>query len=99
MNKTDQTKSIDQANDLKKLINEVNDKQSSNLQKVDDDQMPIIDVLNLPPRNEVHENNNSRMHLAITKPFLRFSLVVLFIAGFIITLFYFGEIDFFDLFK
>lgn len=76
----------DQATQLKKLFEEV--------QQVDNETQPItekvqddsffereMDVLNLPPRKEVHSRNPSRAKLKLNAPFIRFIFVVIILIG------------------
>lgn len=70
-----------QAEHLKQIFDELqqNAKKSgepSNEKGADDHSIPKIDVLNLPPRKEVHGDNNARTRLSISGPFLRFLSVI-----------------------
>lgn len=79
----------DQAEQLKKIFDELQQHEnksealSNDHQHTKDYSMPKIDVLNLPPRKEVHGNNKERTHLSISKPFLRFLSVIILIVAII----------------
>lgn len=93
----------DQAEQLKKLLAEVDQKEEEQLvhdnenQEIDkvaasDPLIPKIDVLNLPPRKEIHGNGKNRTRLKIGRPFLRFLVVTLiFILVVISAYIYWGE--------
>lgn len=77
-----------QAEQLQKIFDElqqntVESEEISNEPAVDDDSMPKIDVLNLPPRKEVHSNENVRIRFSISRPFLRFLTVIILIVAII----------------
>lgn len=81
----------DQAEHLKQLFHEVQQSEkaeesvSKELTANDTESEHLkIDVLNLPPRKEVHKDHDSRMRLKLSKPFLRFISVVIIL--FIITI-------------
>jgi len=87
-------KESDQANELKKLLSDVTRQESSNDPTLAEsetlntlDETKKIDVLNLPPRKEIHGGKASRMKIKITKPYIRLIVVVsliiiLFASGF-----------------
>ena len=72
----------DQAEQLKQLFDELQEHavksgESSNIeQQAEAYTQPKIDVLNLPPRKEVH-SNHGRTRLTISRPFLRLLIVIL----------------------
>lgn len=74
----------DQAEQLKQIFDELqqnavkSDELSNDEQYEEDYTIPKIDVLNLPPRKEVH-SNHGRARLSISRPFLRFLFVILLI--------------------
>ncbi|GIO22598.1 hypothetical protein [Oceanobacillus sp. J11TS1] len=85
-------KQNDQAEELRQAIqdvtknNEESELASSEEDKQKDDSSPEIDILNLPPRNEVHKDT-SKMRFKINLSLLRFIFMVvllLALAGLII---------------
>ncbi|RDW22024.1 hypothetical protein [Oceanobacillus chungangensis] len=94
-NETDIRK--DQAEDLRYLVEEIEDNK-----EMENDTSAIleeatekreIDILNLPPRRDVHITNN-RTRLRISKPFFRITIVVIILILILIVSYYF--IDNFD---
>ncbi|GGA61093.1 hypothetical protein [Ornithinibacillus halotolerans] len=51
---------------------------------------PEINVLNLPPRREVHSQNNQKVHFKISKPFIRLAFVIILLAVVLGISFYFN---------
>lgn len=88
----------DQAEELRSILNEVNQQQieenlaqpENNQSNFDADSFHDISVLNLPPRKEVHGDKKKRTHFKITKPFIRLAIVVLLLAVLVI-LFILGD--------
>lgn len=76
------TKYKDQAEHLKKLFNEVQQSESKEVKKgkpplnPEHSQDVKVDVLNLPPRKEVHGKSLDRARLKFRKPLLRFLTVI-----------------------
>ncbi len=74
----------DQAEQLKQIFDELqqnetkSDGLSNDEQYKDDYSIPKIDVLNLPPRKEVH-SKNVRTRISISRPFLRLLSVIILI--------------------
>ncbi|HLQ71504.1 MAG TPA: hypothetical protein VK142_06850 [Bacillota bacterium] len=78
--------------ELEKLLSEVVPKESSNDGQAEEpekeaDTTQKIDVLNLPPRKEVHGGKAKRMKIKVTKPYFRliivvFLIIILFAGGF-----------------
>lgn len=71
-----------QAEQLKQIFNElqqhtIDSNDTSNELDENDHLIPKIDVLNLPPRKEVHSNQSTRTRLSISRPFLRFLSVIM----------------------
>src|SRR5690625_219297 len=88
----------DQAEQLKQIFDELqqNKVKSDELPNVnrqtDNDSIPKIDVLNLPPRKEVHDHNKVRTRLSMSRPFLRFlSVIILIVAIILSAYFIWGE--------
>jgi hypothetical protein len=84
------TERTNQAEQLKKIFDELqqgenNPDELMNDQFSETDSIPKIDVLNLPPRKEIHGNKKSRIRLSMSKPFLRLLsvifLIILIICG------------------
>ena len=77
----DSSKNVGQAAQLQQLFSELQHNEIA--QRSDQDELYIepkqlrkIDVLNLPPRTEVHSKNNNRTHLKLGRPFMRLLIVV-----------------------
>lgn len=52
-----------------------------------------VDVLNLPPRKEVHSKNKQRTHIKMSKPLLRFLFVFILLLGVLIGVYFvWGEL-------
>src|SRR5699024_2925939 len=71
-------KTNQQAASLEELFNEIqqdSDQEQTEKQLPEKQLMPKIDVLNLPPRKEVHGGNNNRMIFKVGKPLGRLLLV------------------------
>lgn len=86
MNKNDTNEKNDQTDHLKQLFNEVNSNHANPLKASKDEEIKI-DILNLPPRNEVHKNNKNGMRMTISKPFLRLSFVITVLIVLIVAIF------------
>lgn len=85
----------DQATELRKLISEVEThdvKKTANEERDRENDRPI-DVLDLPPRKEVHSKNRSRMHLKLSNSILRLITVFIFVIAVIIGVIYLFEND------
>lgn len=52
-----------------------------------------LDLLNLPPRSEVHQKNKSRYSFTFINPFTRLLFVIIVVIGMIALLLYFDIID------
>ncbi|WP_404452875.1 hypothetical protein LG329_01780 [Virgibacillus necropolis] len=94
----------DQANELRKLFNEVQGNETSILpventdEKIEDDDYVSenasisgtrnIDILNLPPRREVHGNKKKRTQIKVSRPFVRLSVVIIAIIAIILAIYY-----------
>ncbi|KKE79320.1 hypothetical protein NSA56_08130 [Oceanobacillus caeni] len=74
----------DQASELRNLLDGIENEKES---KEEDPQKAKIDVLNLPPRKEIH-TNKGRTHFKFDKPFIRFITVIIF-ATIIVAVYYF----------
>ncbi|MGY0691801.1 hypothetical protein ACW2QC_03280 [Virgibacillus sp. FSP13] len=88
----------DQATELRKLVNEVQEGQAntsfdnhSSAEESTDDLEQIdwgVDILNLPPRKEVHAKDDQRTHMKISRPFIRLLLVIIITLGILVGLYY-----------
>lgn len=78
----------DQADELKRILSEIDQQEKNRLrnqvsnlleEEIDNPKATTqkIDILELPPRKEVHGKYNSVTRLRIEQPFLRFLIVVL----------------------
>ncbi|MFC4022914.1 hypothetical protein ACFOUV_03685 [Oceanobacillus longus] len=94
--KINSDESKDQANDLRSLIQEVENEHEkkpdeslvSNKHTVEKRE---VDILNLPPRKEIH-SVNQRTRFKISKPLFRLLLVILLlIIIFIVASYFFGD--------
>ncbi|ASK63315.1 hypothetical protein CFK37_14700 [Virgibacillus phasianinus] len=50
-----------------------------------------IDILNLPPRKEVHGNRKNHTRIKISKPFVRFSVVIILLILVFLVVYYFWQ--------
>ncbi|SDQ53756.1 hypothetical protein SAMN05216232_2027 [Virgibacillus subterraneus] len=81
----------DQANELRKLFNEVQEESEQSV-PVDDgedegseteQEERDVDILNLPPRKEVHSTNNKRTRVKLSGASLRLVIVVVIFLAFL----------------
>lgn len=79
----------DEETDLKSLVNEIQQREKKRIEQ--EDRLPEepghirkIDVLNLPPRTEVHGKQKTRTHVKFSKPLLRLLIVIIILLGIII---------------
>lgn len=95
------TKQDDQAAELRKLFNEVQGISTNDLKEEQKPEAETkiesnesfesnrkIDILDLPPRKEVHSNSKNRTKLKMSRPFLRFSIFILILILVIFAVFY-----------
>lgn len=87
MEEKNSTTHQDQATGLKELFNEIQqgEAQQEELEKNEDTDVNLtathkIDVLNLPPRKEIHSNKKQRVRMRLTKPLIRLMFVTIIIA-------------------
>lgn len=67
----------DQAAKLQQLFLELNNQESKEKkEKITEEEMIEVDVLNLPPRSEVHQQTNLRLHMDVRRPVWRFVFVI-----------------------
>lgn len=83
---------VEETDELKALLAEV-----SKVQKPEkkENTQPIIDVLNLPPRTDVHKSKSTRMKIKIKSPVARFIFVLLIISVIIFLAYYYLGDDLF----
>lgn len=83
----------DQAIKLQQLFQEVNNQQSNEKKpKITEEELIEVDVLNLPPRSEVHQKTALRFEMNVHRPFWRFVFVIILLAVIISVVYYmFGE--------
>ncbi|MBP1949536.1 hypothetical protein [Virgibacillus litoralis] len=87
----------DQADELRKLFNEVQEESVQSVPVVDgvnedsetDQKERDVDILNLPPRKEVHSTNNKRTRVRLSGASLRLVIVVIIILVFLGGAYYF----------
>lgn len=82
-----------QALKLQQLFEEVNNQQPEETKEsTRETELIEIDVLNLPPRSEVHKKSKISWRLNFKRPFWRFLLVLLILIGVVIGVYImFGE--------
>ncbi|MBU5466290.1 hypothetical protein KQI49_05515 [Virgibacillus sp. MSJ-26] len=86
----------DQATELRKLISEVEAKDDvKNPTNEERKQEPRrqIDILDLPPRKEIHSKKKSRVHFKLNRSVLRLIVVFLLVAAVIVGVIYLFEND------
>lgn len=96
----------EQVDDLKELVDQVEKGESEsntagethlNDKTTKEAATKEIDVLDLPPRNEVHSNKKERVHLKISIPLIRLFIVILIILVVLGGLYYGWEAGVLDL--
>lgn len=83
----EEEKNIDQAKELKQLFEEVESNQGYQRSKKEDEQIKI-DILNLPPRKEVHNQKQFFLRINFNRAFMRFLFVIFLLAIIIYLLLY-----------
>lgn len=78
MLKSNEENNVNQADELKQLFEEIEREQSNHLHIYTDDE-PKIDILNLPPRKEVHNQEQKLLRIPLNKSLLRFLFVIILI--------------------
>lgn len=84
---------VEETDELKALLEEVS--KSDKQVKQTENEQPIIDVLNLPPRTEVHKSNSKKIKIKIKSPTVRFVFVLLIISIIIFLAYYYLGEDFY----
>lgn len=80
-----------QAEKLQQLFDEINNRPIEKKERKEnkkEEEYIEVDVLNLPPRKEVHTNPRTRLHFPFKKPIIRISIVCIFVIAILITLFF-----------
>lgn len=93
MNRSQSKNQNDQASELKKLLNDIDQNHYNHLQDQEQSQ-PKIDVLNLPPRKEVHKDRY-RFQLSMSKHAIRFFIVILCVISLAFLLYHIDVPDYF----
>ncbi|WP_026906581.1 hypothetical protein [Paucisalibacillus globulus] len=102
------TDSNDQAKELRELLQEVNNHNVEEKKPGFDNEQNLImndealnqeeydektmDVLNLPPRKEVHSQKKNRTHVKLSRPFIRLIIVVVLLLTVIGMLLFYGDL-------
>lgn len=87
------SKQEDQAEELRKLLNEVESIKDPEMNKsIESEEVQLeqreVDILNLPPRKEVHGNKKQHTHIKISLPFRRFILIIFLLIIILIGVYY-----------
>lgn len=80
---------------LRFLLDEVQQGEKDQVATIDETEAHKreVDVLNLPPRKEVHSKNKQRTHIKMSKPLLRFLFVFILLLGVLIGVYFvWGEL-------
>jgi len=101
------SESNDQAKELRELLQDVNNNSlkvndrsnnqqdyvmEENLENQVTTEEKMVNVLNLPPRKEIHSQKKNRTHLKISKPFLRLFFVLLLLLIVLWLLLFYGDV-------
>lgn len=102
-------KNEDQAAELRKLVDQIQDEKlpaeetdlnkQADMEQTDKTEDREIDVLNLPPRKEVHSKNNKFAHIKISGPLVRLLVVLLLILAVLTGLYFVWGEELFNLFE
>lgn len=90
MNEQNKNNKDDQVTDLRKLIDEVQQSESiqekhESLLAEESNQIRKIDILNLPPRKEIHSKQQKKLiRIKLSKPLLRLLMVMIILLAVII---------------
>lgn len=77
---TEHNPTRDQAKQLRRKVQEINEAESNTMEQVPDSiQEMDTDILNLPPRKEIHQQKKQTTRLKISNPTQRFLFIVFFI--------------------
>lgn len=76
----------DQAELLRKQMEAINDheQETQEIELITDQYNDDIDVLNLPPRRQVHDDKKAKLQLKINVAFVRFIAILIFIIAILI---------------
>jgi hypothetical protein len=85
----------DQAKELRSILNELHSQSDDNsderIEVEHEDEQKEINVLDLPPRKEVHGQKKRRAHVKLSKPLIRLVVVAVLLIIILIMLLYFGD--------
>ena len=87
-----------QAAKLKELFEEVTrEEQIDDNNELDknENSLPEIDILNLPPRSEVHQSKSRKLKLTFQRPLIRLLLVIILLIAIAFGAFYFVGDEYF----
>lgn len=89
---TETDKQNDQAAELRKLISEVESTEASAnyVSNKNENEIQNVDILNLPPRKEVH-HNKTPMNLKVSKSVVRLLFVILLTLAVVLSIIYLNE--------
>src|SRR5699024_7386 len=85
--------------DLKTLLDEVskveNKETNEKVEEPEEQEKPVIDILNLPPLTYIHKSNTKNIKLKFKSPIVRFITVLLIIAIIVFLAYYYLGDDIF----
>lgn len=84
---------VEETDELKALLAAVS--QSEKTIEKPEDKQPTIDILDLPPRKEVHKSSSKKFKLKVKSPIVRFIFVLLLIGVIIFLAYYYLGDDIF----
>lgn len=86
-----QTELGDQAETLRYTVDQRNSQNENNIDYENVDRE--LDILNLPPRKEVHGGKKGKTRVKISQPFLRFMFVIIILLIVLTCVFYLWDLD------
>lgn len=97
----DTGKEIDQAAELRKLIGEVESNQKisneeTNIKVSPEEKEQEVDILNLPPRKEVHSGIKTPLKLKVSKSVVRLLFIVVIVLAIVVGVILLNEYDVID---
>ncbi|HLS36327.1 MAG TPA: hypothetical protein VK061_08830 [Bacillota bacterium] len=99
MVKEKQHPKLDQADELKQLFEEIEEGQSNNQLRSTQNEPPTIDVLDLPPRKEIHDQKQIFPRINLNKAFIRFVFVIILICFIVYFLLSVENFNLFEIFR
>lgn len=82
----------DQTDKLQQLFAEVNNQEQNHdsaMNSAEEKEFIEVDVLQLPPRSEVHQTSKWKLHINFRSPWLRFTSTLVLLAAVLFCLYYF----------